>query len=169
MNAKLIQDLKNDSGLFEYSILISDVEYEADIQVGILNIIWNYLKRKGYLNDDIFYLEDRHIQDDLVSQKSTVNNAQVENLLTNEKAIFRVKDFYVYDLLYSESEKFMLRWWNQDEGDDEIYCDFTLILEDVNELGEVRKMIKENVVSNDLELIIMDAKKYFDKREVTMK
>lgn len=93
MNEKLHRDYIAGVGLFGYSILISQVEYEADMQVEVLKIIWNFLNKKGYLDCKILFVEDRHKYNQFDSNETEVDKSQVQNLLTNKIEIFKKTKF----------------------------------------------------------------------------
>ncbi|MDH7445982.1 hypothetical protein [Aquimarina sp. 2201CG14-23] len=162
MNRKLYNDWHQGIGLFKNSILCCEKEYPQDIQLDILQIIWKYLKSNLELDETLFFLNDWHNHDGHISKEKLIDKKKFQSILTDPKEVLKNRDFYVYDLVYSESEKFMLRWYCQNEGENEIYCDFTLILSNFKELQKVEKLIRENIIDDGLK--IEDTKQYFDKR-----
>lgn len=161
MNAKLEKDRKKDLGLFGKDILICEMEYLAEFQLEILGIIWKYLSLKITIDEQLFFLNDWHRHDGHISKEEKISKMEFERILTNSDMILQKRDSYVYDTVYDESESFMLSWWCDYEDDDGIYCDFSLILSDAEELIKVKELIQENVFSEGL--IITGAKKHFDK------
>ena len=162
MNEKLHKDWSQGTGLFKKSILCCEMEYTQDMQMDLLQIIWAYLNLNVKSYEPLFFLNDWHNHDGHISKEKQIDKIDLEIILTDPKEVLKNRGFDVYDLVYSKSEKFMLRWYCQDEGENEIYCDFTLLLSDSKELQKIEKLIRTHDINEGLK--IENAKQYFDNR-----
>lgn len=145
MNLKLNNDWKRGTGIFEKYILYCDMEYPSDIQLNILRAIWEHLDSKIDDNGYVYFLEDWHNHDGFIVSEKKIDKGELKLNLHKPEKIFRTRDFYVYDLVYDEKESFMLRWYSENETDEETYCDFSLILSDKKELDSLKKLSKGNI------------------------
>jgi len=133
MNRKLNNDWFKKQGLFNSAILYCETEYSQKEQLKILQIIWEYLKSKFQSTETLFFLNDWHAHDGYISKE-----------------------------VANETETFMLRWYCNIEENNEVYCDFTLVLSSLNELKRVEKMIRKGVINTGLK--IEKAEQYFEER-----
>ncbi len=162
MNKKLNDDWKQGIGLFNKPVLYCKMEYSSDIQLEILDIIWKYLDLEIEKKEELYFIEDWHHHDGHISKEKKITKRELELMLTKPEKIFRKREYYVYDLVYNTKENFMLRWYCEDEPEDEFYCDFSFTLSDEEKLKNIKKTIQNKCLPEGLK--IWNTKEYLDKR-----